>query len=113
MDASCCPEDRNWRWSWNRVDTTGCAKAQKAPPASGQDCHVPQAPTRYDRYLADFEARSAELAGQPSWLRELRQRAISHFREVGLPTARKGNEPWKYTNVAPIANADFDYGVAP
>jgi len=72
-----------------------------------------QAPATYDRYLADFEAHSAELAAQPSWLRELRHQAISHFREVGLPTARKGNEPWKYTNIAPIAGTDYMYGVAP
>ncbi len=72
-----------------------------------------QAPTKYDRYVADFERHSAELARQPEWLRELRQQAIAHFREVGLPTSRKGNEPWKYTNIAPIAGTDFVYGVAP
>ena len=72
-----------------------------------------QAPAKYDRYIADFEKHSGELAAQPAWLREMREQAIAHFREVGLPTARKGNEPWKYTNIAPIANAEFVYGVAP
>ncbi|SVC33228.1 uncharacterized protein METZ01_LOCUS286082, partial [marine metagenome] len=29
------------------------------------------------------------------------------FGEIGLPTARKGNEKWKYTNVAPIARIEY------
>ncbi len=61
-----------------------------------------------DNYLADFDAFEAALpAGQPEWLCNLRRRAIARFREIGLPTARKGNEPWKYTNVAPIAETAF------
>jgi Fe-S cluster assembly protein SufD len=72
-----------------------------------------QAPTKYARYLDDFDANAAGLAAQPEWLRTLRKQAIDHFREVGLPTARKGNEPWKYTNVAPIAGAEFAYGLTP
>ena len=61
-----------------------------------------------DNYLAGFDAFEAALpAGQPEWLRNLRRRAIARFREIGLPTARKGNEPWKYTNVAPIAETAF------
>ena len=63
-----------------------------------------QAPATYDRYIADFEATDREAsASQPAWLRGLRRDAITHFDRVGLPTARKGNEPWKYTNVGPIA----------
>jgi Fe-S cluster assembly protein SufD len=72
-----------------------------------------QAPAKYDRYVSDFEKHSDELAGQPAWLREMREKAIAHFREIGLPTTRKGNEPWKYTNIAPIAGTDYVYGVAP
>jgi len=72
-----------------------------------------QALTTYnDRYISDFEGHSGELDAQPAWLRELRRQAVAHFREVGLPTARKGNEPWKYTNVVPIAKSDFVYGLA-
>ena len=64
--------------------------------------------TASDRYVSDFEAFDASPEGQaPEWLRELRRRAIGRFREVGLPTARKGNEPWKYTNVGPIAEQHF------
>ena len=28
---------------------------------------------------------------------------------MGFPTARRGNERWKYTNVAPIARAEFGF----
>ena len=67
-----------------------------------------QAPATYDRYHADFEAFERE-AGGPEWLREMRREGIARFRELGLPTAREGNEPWKYTNVAPIAKTEFAY----
>ncbi len=66
-----------------------------------------QAPSKYSHYLTDFDADSRRLASQPAWLSALRKEALAHFREVGLPTARSGNEPWKYTNVAPIAAAQF------
>lgn len=73
-----------------------------------------QAPVKYDRYLHDFEAFAREAdRSQPAWLSGLRGEAIAHFQRVGLPTARKGNEPWKYTNVAPIADAEFAFGLAP
>lgn len=61
-----------------------------------------------DRYTADFESfATSPEAEAPQWLRDLRERAIGRFREVGLPTARKGNEPWKYTNIAAIAKTPF------
>src|SRR5712692_9867354 len=63
--------------------------------------------TTHDRYLADFEALERVAASQPQWLRNLRWRAFARFQELGFPTARRGNEPWKYTNVAPIAEAEF------
>lgn len=65
----------------------------------------------YDRYVADFQ-RIIASSTQPAWLRELRERAIRHFQDVGLPTARKGNEAWKYTNVGPIAATEFKYGAS-
>ena len=70
--------------------------------------------TAYGRYLADFQTVERDVrAQQPGWLDELREAAFEHFREAGLPTARRGNEPWKYTNVGPIANSEFAYGAAP
>ncbi len=61
--------------------------------------------TRYEQYTSDFQ--SLDGAGQPEWLREMRVAAWERFQEVGLPTARRGNEPYKYTNVGPIANAEL------
>ena len=65
-----------------------------------------QAPTMSDAYLSDFYALERE---GPKWLRELRAEAMTRFRELGFPTARRGNEKWKYTNVGPIADAEFAY----
>ena len=61
-----------------------------------------------ERYRADFQAAGAEI---PAWLAGLRKRAMERFAETGFPTARRGNEAWKYTNVSPIANAEL--GLAP
>ncbi len=44
--------------------------------------------------------------GSPSWLAEIRRSAIEKFDELGFPTTR--HEDWKYTNVEPIANLNFD-----
>ena len=69
-----------------------------------------QAPAKQDRYLTDFDAfERSQATDEPQWLRETRRGALARFRELGFPTARRGNEKWKYTNVAPIANASFAY----
>lgn len=65
-----------------------------------------QAPTISDAYLTDFRALDGE---GPAWLRDLRRGAMARFRELGFPTARRGNEKWKYTYVGPIAEAEFAY----
>ena len=43
----------------------------------------------------------------PVWTKSLRDYAWNRFTELGFPTARRGNESWKYTNVRPIASARF------
>ncbi|HEY8489836.1 MAG TPA: Fe-S cluster assembly protein SufD [Dehalococcoidia bacterium] len=69
--------------------------------------------TDVEKYLTDFQAFEQALpAGEAAWVRDLRRRGIARFQEVGLPTARKGNERWKYTNVGPIASATFHHPVA-
>ena len=69
-----------------------------------------QALQSYDRYRSDFRTfRESLPANGPAWLRPLRDKAIASFDELGFPTASRGNERWKYTNVTPIANATFDY----
>ena len=61
--------------------------------------------TRHEQYTSDYQVLDG--AGQPEWLRDIRAAAWERFLAVGLPTARRGNEPYKYTNVAPIANAEL------
>jgi Fe-S cluster assembly protein SufD len=69
-----------------------------------------QAPAKGDRYLAGFRTFERGLPAEgPQWLRQVRQRALSRFSELGFPTARRGNERWKYTNVGPIAKTSFSY----
>ncbi len=66
--------------------------------------------TKNESYLSHFRAaeRSLYLNG-PRWVHDIRTNALSRFLELGFPTARRGNERWKYTNVGPIARAAFEY----
>ena len=69
-----------------------------------------QSPTKSTNYAAAFKAfRKSRGADGPAWLKNLGDRAWSSFSQLGFPTARRGNEKWKYTNVAPIANAGFGH----
>jgi Fe-S cluster assembly protein SufD len=45
------------------------------------------------------------LVQAPAWLKERRDQASRRFAEVGFPTTRQ--EDWRFTNVAPIADAKF------
>ncbi len=60
--------------------------------------------TTYDQYAQQY----ANTSGfGPEWLRQLRKKGFDNFARLGLPTARKGNEAWKYTNVARVARTEF------
>lgn len=73
-----------------------------------------RAPAKYAHYLADFHSLTqGPGAGAPSWLQDIRANAWSRFAGTGFPTARRGNERWKYTNVGPIANTDFAFPLIP
>ena len=41
----------------------------------------------------------------PAWVKERRETAAKRFAEVGFPTTRQ--EDWRFTNIAPIADAKF------
>ncbi|MBI4311212.1 MAG: Fe-S cluster assembly protein SufD [Chloroflexi bacterium] len=59
-------------------------------------------------YLEAFRALHENGAGRsPSWLKALRQSAMDRFMELRFPTARRGNEPWKYTDIRPLAARPF------
>ena len=62
--------------------------------------------TPHQQYIDAFQAfEAASVADHPRWTHDLRQEAIEQFAKLGFPTARRGNEEWKYTNVRPIADA--------
>ena len=61
------------------------------------------------KYVEAWNAAIASASSDiPAELHALRQSAIAKFEEVGFPTARRGNEAWKYTDIGPIARAAFD-----
>ncbi len=69
---------------------------------------APIAATHGGQYLADYLDLSARAGrnGQ-DWLTPLRESGWAEFARLGFPTARRGNEPWKYTNVRPIERVPF------
>ena len=58
-----------------------------------------------DNFAAAFNDVVRQQADEPSWLSALRQQSFNRFQEIGFPSVVE--EEWKYTNVAPIAKAEF------
>ena len=60
-----------------------------------------------ERYGALFRAAEAGRQGrdEPRWLAETRRAAFERFAALGFPASRL--EDWRFTNVAPIAEATF------
>ncbi|HMA40225.1 MAG TPA: Fe-S cluster assembly protein SufD [Gemmatimonadales bacterium] len=57
-------------------------------------------------FVGEYKAFAGNgAAGAPLWLRELRERGIARFTEVGFPSTRQ--EAWRFTNVQPIADTPF------
>ena len=48
---------------------------------------------------------AARPRGGPRWVQDLRERGASRFAALGFPTVR--DEEWRFTNVAPVASAEF------
>ena len=61
---------------------------------------------RHPNYHQDHLALAAATTG-PAWLNDLRAAGWERFNEIGFPTARRGNERWKYTSVLPISRVNF------
>lgn len=60
-------------------------------------------PTSYA--TAFREATQTRGSHEPSWLQSLRKSSFEQFERAGFPNTKQ--EEWKYTNVTPIAKADF------
>ena len=62
--------------------------------------------TTVNSYIAEAEQLAvASRRGDPEWLNAARQRALAAFDRLGFPTTR--DEEWRFTSVAPIADASF------
>jgi Fe-S cluster assembly protein SufD len=60
-----------------------------------------------DRFISSFKKFEAGLNGiSKTPFHELRKKAILKFEELDFPTTK--NEDWKYTNIAPILNREFN-----
>jgi Fe-S cluster assembly protein SufD len=60
-----------------------------------------------DRFVAQAREHADRVAaGDPAWLRALREESLTRFAEQGLPGTRL--EEWRYTNVTPLAKAGFE-----
>ena len=69
---------------------------------------------RLETYRSGFQALlEGPAAEDPGWLRDLRLEAWAKFTEMGFPTARRGNERWKYTNLRPLAAVPFESPIPP
>ena len=58
------------------------------------------------QWLAEFTKQDV---GAP-WLQQLRDAGFARFAELGFPTTH--DEEWRFTNVAPIARAQFQHAVS-
>ena len=56
-------------------------------------------------YVAELDRVDAAPSDGVDWLKTIRAEASERFRELGLPTTK--DEPWRYTNVSPIAKGNF------
>jgi Fe-S cluster assembly protein SufD len=58
-------------------------------------------------YVSSFAQSEPRLvASGPPWVHQIRKAALESFAELGFPTTHQ--EDWKFTSVAPIANAPFE-----
>ena len=66
-----------------------------------------------EAYLAASESFESNGASRdPVWARDIRKAALARFKELGFPTARRGNEEWKYTDIRPIARVPVQRGAS-
>ncbi|HEY8185578.1 MAG TPA: Fe-S cluster assembly protein SufD [Pyrinomonadaceae bacterium] len=67
---------------------------------------VTEIATQENAYQEAFRIlRASRKDAAESWLQRVRENAMVRFDELGFPSVK--DEEWKYTNVAPIAKANF------
>ena len=60
----------------------------------------------YQEQFAKFQQDQAAFS--PKWLRDLRQRGLDEFTELGIPTTRQ--EDWRFTNISSLAGRPYKTG---
>ena len=62
-----------------------------------------------ESYLSVLEQLESNASlNDSAHFKGLRNKAKKSFQELGFPVERRGNEEWKYTDVAPIAKIPFE-----
>src|SRR5712664_4249909 len=65
-----------------------------------------------ERLVGSYNAWATNGASRaPTWLKDLRESGIARFGDLGFPTMKQ--EAWRFTSVAPIANASFELAHPP
>ena len=63
-------------------------------------------------YAAQFDRLVPALqTTEPEWVTRTRRNAVQSFRQLGFPTTR--DEEWRFTNVRPIAETEFELAAGP
>ena len=61
-----------------------------------------------EKFISAFDIFNSKLNGRAtSSINKIRSAAIKRFETLGFPTTK--NEEWKYTNINPILNKEFDF----
>jgi Fe-S cluster assembly protein SufD len=58
-------------------------------------------------YFTDFARLEKSTESAPAWIRDVRHAAMERFEELGFPTLR--DEEWRFTNLAPLVRAPFEF----
>src|SRR2546428_3105091 len=65
-----------------------------------------------ERLVGSYHAWASNGASRvPTWLKDLREGGIARFGDLGFPNMKQ--EAWRFTSVAPIANASFELAHPP
>src|SRR3989441_1167624 len=65
-----------------------------------------------ERLVGSYQAWASNGASRvPAWLKDLREGGIARFGDLGFPNMKQ--EAWRFTSVAPIANASFELAHPP
>jgi len=90
----------------NVSDSTRAGAGAPPAPAGSMRATPPPPIGRTAPYVAEWERSEPERGRrQPAWLRQRRRAALDRFVDLGFPGTRL--EDWRFTNVAPIAEAHF------